>query len=66
MTEYVFVVDNVMFLMFNKDKNFEIGTSQTTKQTERHKRRHLKQKKKTTCHGKYCYIYLLGVPSTAI
>lgn len=25
------VVDNVMFLMLNKDKDFEIGTSQTTK-----------------------------------
>lgn len=39
------VVDNVMFLMLNEDKDFEIRTSQTTNQTKRHKRRHLKQKK---------------------
>lgn len=39
------VVDNVMFLMLNKDKDFEIGTSQTTKQTKKNKRRHLKQRK---------------------
>ncbi len=38
------VVDNVMFLMLNEDKDFEIRTSQTTNRTKRHKRRHLKQK----------------------
>lgn len=56
----------VMFLMLNEDKDFGIRTSQTTNQTKRRKRRHLKQKQQQPVTANATTSTCLGVLSVAI